>query len=66
MAKGSSFASCSGLMSESGEHLRSGEPDILGDVKALVVWGERGGRKSSENISVKIVDLESEGDAERS
>jgi hypothetical protein len=53
-------------MSESGEHLRSGEPDILGDVKALVVWGERGGRKSSENISVKIVDLESEGDAERS
>ena len=62
VARGSSFASCSGLVSGSGEHLRSGEPDILGDVKALVVWGERGGRKSSENISVKMVDLESDGE----
>lgn len=63
VARGSSFASCSGSISGSGQPFRSGEPERRGVVIAEVIAGERGGfwveKRSSENISERRVDFES-------
>ena len=63
VARGSSFASCSGSISGSGEALRSGEPETRGEVNGLVGWGESGGcwvKRSSEKMSLKRVLLPSD------